>query len=138
MNRILLFSFFSFLLVSCSGVQPTTKQYTGSVIRGPEDVSIRYLTSDLDSIPEITRGKIPAHPDSLRRGKGWALLQFTINEKGRTEDIQTVEQEGDSVGGNAAYAIRFWHFKPAMKDGVAVPCKAEYRFSFRSLTYDGD
>lgn len=136
--KILLLSVFVLLFgAACSSTGNSPIRYTNEVIRSPDRVDVRYLTTGLDQLPVIKRGKVPSHPDSERWSRGYARVSFTINEKGRTENIQIVDSTGKSFGGNTAYAVRFWHFEPAMKDGVPAPCEAIYEIRFRGHHFGG-
>lgn len=126
----------SLILSSCT-TNADGDRYTNDIIRAPEYVRIKYLTANLDQQPEIKSGKIPSHPDSQRWKRGYAKVRFTINEKGKTQDIHIVDSRGDHFGGNTVYAVRFWRFEPALKDGAPVACEAEYEIYFRGLYSSG-
>ncbi len=122
------------LLSSCEG---TKDQYASEIIRSADQIEIRYLSQEPNVFPVFKSGKRPSHPDSQRWKRGFARVRFTVNTKGKTEDIKVVESEGLYFGGNTAYAIRFWRFHPATKDGQPIACEAEYAIHFRGLHSPG-
>jgi len=136
-----LFGLATILLLAASACTSSENSYrarnTNDLIDHPEDVSIVYVTTGLDKLPVIKRGKIPSHPDSQRWKRGYAQVRFWISEKGKTEDIRVTHSEGKYFGGNTAYAVRFWRFEPATKNGEPVACEAVYEIYFRGLHFGG-
>lgn len=127
----------SALLTSCATTNADGQRHANDIIRNSDYLYIHYLTTGLDKPPEIKKGKVPSHPDSQRWSRGMAHVRFTVNEKGKTENIRLVDGEGKHFGGNTMYAVRFWRFHPAQKDGTPTACEAEIKILFRGAHFGG-
>lgn len=128
-------TFFLLLLVSIQSSCTTERSelYANTIIRDDSELSLIILTPGLDSPPRIKRGKFPVHPIWQRTKAGSAVVEFTIDNKGRTSDLVTIEKEGEGFAGNTKYAIRYWRFEPAMKKGEPVECRVRYGIKFHGL-----
>ena len=65
----------------------------------------------------------PAYPPSLARQEieGVAIVRVLIGTDGRVKDVQMVSAtEPEFFEATARQAKRYWKFKPAMRDGIAV------------------
>jgi TonB family protein len=89
--------------------------------------------SQCDVPPKVWRAISPAYPPSRRsRGEsGYALVEFTINERGRTCDIRVLETSFKYFGNYAVLAIQDWRFRPALKNGHPVPVHIRIPFHYR-------
>lgn len=77
---------------------------------------------------------LPEYPDMARRRgiEGHVKLAFTINAKGRVENIQVIEAQPRNVFDRAARrAAARWRFHPKMDNGVAVPRRVEKVIEFQ-------
>jgi len=100
------------------------------LIRPTTSLPINFLSNDLDQAPQLKSGRIPPQPFGHRFEQGSAVVVFTINEKGRTENLRVVEQRGRYFAGNTVRSMKYWHFEPALKDGLPVATEAVIRFDF--------
>ena len=89
--------------------------------------------SQCDVPPKVWRAISPAYPPSRRsrRESGYALVEFTINERGRTCDIRVLETSFKYFGNYAVLAIQDWRFRPALKNGHPVPVHIRIPFHYR-------
>ena len=65
----------------------------------------------------------PAYPPSLARQEieGFAIVRLLIGSDGRVKDVQMVSAtEPEFFEATARQAKRYWKFKPATRDGIAV------------------
>ena len=80
-----------------------------------------------------TRYSPPEYPDRALddRISGSVVVQYVVDEKGRTKDIKVTQSTPPGVFDSAAIdAIRRWRYRPARYDGqpVAVPVRTLIRF----------
>jgi protein TonB len=61
------------------------------------------------------------------------LLTVVVDVDGRAKDIDVSKGIGLGLDEQAVLAIRQWKFKPGMKEGIAVPVKANIEVNFRLL-----
>jgi protein TonB len=58
-------------------------------------------------------------------------VRFTINEKGRVDDVNVVESTPPGVFDDAAQtAVRKWLYEPRRENGVEVPSKGQVKLVF--------
>ena len=83
---------------------------------------------------EITFRQDPTYPyDAARRSReGWTAFRFTINERGRLEDIELLGNVGDRSFIQASIdALEGWIYEPAMLDGEPIRVEGvETQFNF--------
>jgi len=98
-------------------------------ITGP----IYYDRNNVDQIPEVTQHVDATYPFELRAHdtEGEALIAFVVTDQGLPARIRVVTQTHPAFGKAASIAISQWHFRPAMKDGVAVAMEIRVPVSFR-------
>lgn len=87
---------------------------------------------DADVIP--LNDVLPEYPDHARRRniEGYVKLAFTINAKGRVENIQVVESSPPNVFDRSArQAAARWRFNPRTENGVPVARRAEKIIDFK-------
>ena len=73
------------------------------------------------------------HPDLSQLphgGRGDVIVDVTIDEQGRIVDTQVAQSMGDSIDGSVLAMIQTWTFKPATRNGVAVPSEQELLFHY--------
>ena len=92
--------------------------------------------SQCDVPPKVLRAFSPAYPPSrCQRGEsGYALVEFTINEHGHTQDIRVLETSFKYFGNYAVLAIQDWRFKPALRNGNPVSVHIRIPFYYRMKT----
>jgi len=59
------------------------------------------------------------------------ILMLTVLEDGSTSDIVVVQSGGAEFDRAAQEAMRAARFKPAMRDGIAVPVRIRWTYRFR-------
>jgi TonB family protein len=82
--------------------------------------------------PKIIERSDPQYTEAARKARveGSVHLAGVIGVDGRVGDIQIVEPLGYGLGDKAVECVRKWRFKPAMRDGVPVPVKANLQVRF--------
>ena len=71
---------------------------------------------DLSILPHGTRGDV--------------VVDITIDQQGRIVETQVSQSMGPAIDSSVLSTIQTWTFKPATKDGVAVPSEQELLFHF--------
>lgn len=71
---------------------------------------------DLSALPHGTRGDV--------------VVDVTIDQEGRIVETQVAQSMGPVIDTSVLSAIQTWTFKPATKDGIAVPSQQELLFHF--------
>jgi protein TonB len=71
---------------------------------------------DLTQLPHGTRGDV--------------IIDVTIDEQGHIVDTQIAQSLGHGVDETVLATVQTWTFKPATKDGVAVPSQQELLFHY--------
>ena len=83
---------------------------------------------------ELLRGQPPAFPRKAARrlsSGGWVVAQFTVDTKGRVEDLDIVESRPTGVfDKSVTKAVSKWRFRPYEVDGVAVARTVTQSFRF--------
>ncbi len=64
--------------------------------------------------------------------QGAVTAEFTVSERGSPVGIQILSSSHPQLAAAAREAIAGWTFRPAVKDGVAVPLKIRVPIKFRS------
>ncbi len=89
---------------------------------------------DLDRQQEPLYIKPPEYPQqALKKGrKGYAILEFTIDEEGFTKDGAVLEAKGSPHFGDAALEVlERWRFAPRFEEGRPVATEGmKYRITF--------
>jgi len=103
-----------------SNANPTPAQ--GGDARGSGNVTVALATFFPTPHPDLTQ---------LPRGtRGDVIVDVTIDEQGRIVDSQVAQSLGHGVDETVLSVIQTWTFKPATKDGVAVPSQQEILFHY--------
>lgn len=78
----------------------------------------------------------PAVPRTLLLADttGETVVEFTINESGKTQDITTVSTSAPELGEAVQSAIESWLFEPALQEGAAVPVRMRYTYRIEPAT----
>ena len=103
-----------------SAANPSAAQ--GGDARGSGNVTVALAiffprpTPDLTQLPHGTRGDV--------------IVDVTIDEKGRIVESQVAQGLGHGVDETVLAILQTWTFKPATKDGVAVPSQQEILFHY--------
>lgn len=74
----------------------------------------------------------PEYPASLRRDgtEGNVLVAFTVDTRGRVQDVEVREATNREFETAAVEAVRQWRFKPALHDGEPVEVRISQRLNF--------
>lgn len=82
--------------------------------------------------PRFADRVLPRYPMLARElgREGIVLLQLIIDEKGRLVDVQLVKKAGSGFDEEALRAVRSSTFRPAIRNGRAVSCKAQLPVRF--------
>ena len=85
--------------------------------------------------PVLTHKVEPQYTPEAREAKieGTVLLSATIETDGNVYGISVVKGLDSGLDANAVAAVSSWHFKPAEKEGKAVPVSAKIEVNFRLL-----
>lgn len=77
----------------------------------------------------------PEYSEEARKAKfqGTVLLSIIVDETGKTRDIKVLRALGLGLDEKAIEAVMKWRFRPAFKDGKAVPVAANVEVNFRLL-----
>ncbi|HBY60328.1 MAG TPA: energy transducer TonB [Solibacterales bacterium] len=77
----------------------------------------------------------PEYSEEARKAKyqGTVLLAIVVDEQGRTSNIRVIRSLGLGLDEKAIEAVQKWRFRPAYKDGKAVPVSANVEVNFRLL-----
>jgi protein TonB len=92
----------------------------------------RQDKADYDSPPRATKVTRPEYPpEALEKGiEGTVVVEMTIDVEGRVVD-PSVAKSVEGLDEAALECVREWRFKPATKDGEAVPATARAPVTFR-------
>jgi TonB family protein len=89
-------------------------------------------SSNYDAPPKFISGVAPEFrvPPRVVPAPGYAVIDFTIAETGRTRDFRVVETSAYFLASDAIYTMKKWRFQPATKHGRPVACRARIPFRF--------
>lgn len=75
----------------------------------------------------------PPYSEQARKAKyqGTVVLWIVVDAAGNVTDAQVVKPLGMGLDQNAETTVKTWKFKPAMRNGGAVPVKVMVEVSFR-------
>jgi len=85
------------------------------------------------SMPIPIRKADPEYTEEARAAgqEGTVILAVVISEEGIARDIKVVRGLGQGLDAKAVDAVQRWRFRPAKKDGKAVPVAANIEVNFR-------
>jgi protein TonB len=70
------------------------------------------------------------HPDVPHGTRGDVVVDVVIDEQGKVVQFQVAHSLGDSIDQVVLATIQTWTFKPATKNGIAVPSEQELLFHY--------
>lgn len=76
--------------------------------------------------PRISQAEAPSGV------QGDVIVEITIDIQGNVSETRLLQGVGYGIDQRVIAAAREWHFRPATRNGVAVPSKQDYRFHFPS------
>ncbi len=76
----------------------------------------------------------PKYPRELRREgrEGVVTVAFTVNKKGRVNDVEIQDASARAFADAAVAAVRKWRFKPAKRDGKPVEVRISQTLRFNN------
>ena len=90
----------------------------------------------LPALPDSRyRNRAPIYPREaeLQRQHGTVIVLIHVSATGLTAGAEIAETSGVKALDDAALAaVRTWHFRPAMRDGRAMPFDMPFRFVFQA------
>lgn len=100
-----------------------------------ESISGTLINARLLTAVDVPPPEYPKHADAIGID-GYAVLEFTVAPDGRVASPE-VRSHSSSVFSKAAIeAVETWQFEPVYENGVAVPIRTGYKFSFVPRTAD--
>lgn len=74
----------------------------------------------------------PEYPRSLGQEgtAGHVVVVFTVDTRGRVQDVEAREATNDEFAAAALAAVRQWRFKPALREGEPVEVRISQRLDF--------
>ena len=88
----------------------------------PEPVGATGTAERASSPPEPINERLPPIPAPFPRPDGARIvLDLTIDAEGRVQTINVRRSDDHSVNATVASAARQWRYRPARRNGVAVP-----------------
>jgi periplasmic protein TonB len=72
--------------------------------------------------PQISRHELPSGL------QGDVVIEITIDVQGNVVETRLLQGVGHGIDEKVIAAAREWHFRPATRNGIAVPSKQDYRF----------
>ncbi|MDQ8187891.1 energy transducer TonB [Pelagicoccus sp. SDUM812002] len=93
-------------------------------------VAAARRAKNVESAPYAIRQTMPELPRFLRDAKGEAKLKLTIDASGYVAKVDVLESSHSKLTEVAREAALQWKFKPAMKNGKAVPSTVTQPFTF--------
>jgi TonB family protein len=84
-------------------------------------------------LPQPYRRLRPAYPDTAARAEAEATVdvQLEIDTDGEVSRFEVVRWAGFGLDEACVSTVRQLHFRPAMRNGVAVPVRVLLRYNFR-------
>jgi TonB family protein len=96
--------------------------------------AIHWNTRDVQPPQIISKSEPQYSEDGLKaKTEGSVGLSITVGVDGAARDIKVVRPLGQGLDEKAIEAVRTWHWKPAMKGGVAIATRATVEVNFRLL-----
>ncbi len=89
--------------------------------------------------PQPYRSLRPAYPETAAREAVAATVDalVAVDAAGEVKDIEVVRWAGYGLDEAVSATVRQLHFRPAMRDGRAVPIRVLLRYNFRRLAGEG-
>lgn len=100
---------------------------SGSGLDGPVDgdeVKPGFAISF--TAPRVSRWELPGG------SQGDVVVELTIDAQGNVVEEKLLQGLGDGIDDRIISTLREWHFRPATRNGVAIPFKYDAHFHFPS------
>jgi TonB family protein len=99
----------------------------GTSFDGPaEGEEIRQGFAITFAPPHVSRWELPGGRE------GDVVVELSIDAQGNVVDEKLLQGIGPGIDEKVLAAVRDWHFRPATRNGVAIPFKYDARFHFPS------
>jgi protein TonB len=94
-----------------------------------------YKTGGDVSTPKLLHKEEPSYTADAKDAKieGGVLLSGVIEADGRLSEIEVLRGLDPGLDANAVEAVQKWLFRPAEKNGTAVPVSVRIEVNFRLL-----
>lgn len=92
-----------------------------------------YAVGKAVSPPGILNQHEPPYSEEAReaRYQGTLVMSVIIDAEGKVSDVRVVKPLGMGLDQQAVRTVRTWKFKPATRNGVAVPVRVLVQVTFR-------
>jgi TonB family protein len=92
-----------------------------------------YSVGNGVSAPVAIYSPEPAYSEEARKAKfgGIVLLWIVVDAQGIVRNVRIAKPLGMGLDEEAVKTVSTWKFKPALRQGVAVPVQVEVEVSFR-------
>jgi len=99
----------------------------GSALDGPvEGDEIKPGFAINFTPPRVSRWELPGGKE------GDVVVELTIDEQGNVVDERLLQGLGGGIDEKVISMLRAWRFRPATRNGIAIPFKYDARFHFPS------
>jgi TonB family protein len=99
----------------------------GSALDGPaEGDEIRPGFAVSFAPPRVSRWELPGGKE------GDVVVELTIDERGNVVEEKLLQGIGHDIDERVIAILRVWRFRPATRNGIAIPFKYDARFHFPS------
>ena len=94
-----------------------------------------YRTGRGVTTPTAINQPVPEYTESARRSKltGSVELEVVVTPEGTVDDVKVMKGLGLGLDERAIDTVRQWKFRPATKDGVAVPALIKVEVTFHLM-----
>lgn len=88
--------------------------------------------------PQPYRSLRPSYPDTAARAAAEATVDalVSVDVAGEVKDVEIVRWAGYGLNEAVISTVRQLHFRPALRDGRAIPIRVLLRYNFRRPTED--
>jgi len=113
----------------------STATFTFQCSLGEASAPAESIAKGRVSAPVPTFRPEPEYSEEARKAKwqGSVRLSLVVDAEGFAVRMTTEEMLGYGLDAKAMEAVKAWRFKPGIKDGKAVPIKANIEVNFRLL-----
>ena len=85
----------------------------------------------LPALPVSATDPVVGPNDLAGHGEGSVMVEITIDDKGKIVQKIVVQSLGPVVDAKVLAALDNWHFRPATKNGIAIPSKQDVYYHFK-------
>lgn len=99
----------------------------GSALDGPtegDEIKPGFAVSFVP--PRVSRWELPSGKE------GDVVVELTIDEQGQVVEEKLLQGLGGDIDQRVIATLRIWRFRPATRNGIAIPFKYDARFHFPS------